>query len=121
MRNLLALAAAALIAFIVVGWFLGWYQVEKSGNEIKVDFNTPKITQDINKGKAKVEGFLTKQPNTTTPSPAPAPTPPNTPPNAPPRITIVPVSQDGTIVLPGSPETPVNSGPPGLPPPLPPR
>jgi hypothetical protein len=119
MKNLLALAAAGLIAFVVVGWFLGWYHVEKTGNELKVDFNTPKITEDINKGKTKLEGILTKQPSTTNPAQTPSPTPP---PITPPRVTIVPVTTtpsttpDNTFVLPGNPD---NQGPQILPPPLP--
>ncbi len=129
MKNLLALGAAALLGFIVVGWYLGWYHIQSvptpTGHEYKVDFNTPKITEDLNKGKVKLEGVLTKQPTTNSPAPAPAPTPPN----APPRITIVPVTtQDGTFVLPGNPETPVIPAGPQLlpplqtvPPPLPPR
>src|SRR5947208_2280392 len=28
MRNLLALLGAAVVAFAVVGWFLGWYQIK---------------------------------------------------------------------------------------------
>jgi len=127
MRNLLALAAAALIAFVVVGWFLGWY------SNFHVDVNTPKITEDINKAKVKIENILTKKPNTTTtPAPAPAPAPPGTPP----RVTIVPVTtpNDGTFVLPGSPDIhtpppaevlpPLTTPPPpssSVPPPLPPR
>jgi hypothetical protein len=127
MRNLLALAAAALIAFVVVGWFLGWY------SNFHVDVNTPKITEDINKAKAKIENILTKKPNTTTPAPTPAPAP--TPPGTPPRVTIVPVTtpNDGTFVLPGSPDIhtpppaevlpPLTTPPPSssVPPPLPPR
>ena len=123
MKNLLALGAAALIAFVVVGWFLGWYKIQSvqtsTGREFKVDLNTPKITQDINNGKVKLEGILTK-PTTTNPTTPPAPTPPNTPAH----VTIVPVTTplttpDGTFVLPGFPEIPSNQGPQLLPPPLP--
>lgn len=65
MRNLLALAAAAVIAFVVVGWFLGWYEITSvatsSGKEYKVDINSPKITEDITKGKEKLREALDKE------------------------------------------------------------
>ena len=126
MKNLLALGAAGLIAFVVVGWFLGWYKVEKTGNEIKVDFNTPKITHDINQGKAKLEGILTKQPNTTNPAPVSAPPPLPSTGTSPGHVTIVPVTApDGSFVLPGNPDAsnqgPVVLPPVSSPPPLPPR
>ncbi|HMF16666.1 MAG TPA: hypothetical protein VKE98_05630 [Gemmataceae bacterium] len=128
-KNLLALGAAGLIAFVVVGWFLGWYHVQSvptsNGREFKVDLNTPKITEDINKGKVKLEGILTKKPTTTNPTPPPVSDPP---PITTPRVTIVPVTtQPGTtpdtFVLPGNPDNqgPQILPPPSVPPPLPPR
>jgi hypothetical protein len=65
MRNLLALAAAALLAFVVVGWFRGWYQVSSkpssTGREYDVNFNSPKISQDLEKGEEKVRDMLNKK------------------------------------------------------------
>ena len=62
MRNLLALAAAALLAFVVVGWFRGWYQVSSkpsnTGREYDVNFNSPKISEDLQKGEEKVRDIL---------------------------------------------------------------
>jgi hypothetical protein len=62
MRNLLALAAAALIGFAGIGWYLGWYkfQTEKTstGRHISIDLNTPKIRDDVNKGREKLRDFL---------------------------------------------------------------
>jgi hypothetical protein len=64
-RNLLALAAALVLAFIVVGWFRGWYQVSSkpgaSGREYDVNLNSPKITQDLEKGEEKVRDLLNKK------------------------------------------------------------
>jgi len=125
-KNLLALGAAGLIAFVVVGWFLGWYHIQSvptsNGREFKVDLNTPKITEDINKGKVKVEGFL--HPNTTNPTLQPVSDPP---PITTPRVTIVPVTTPpgtpDTFVLPGNLDNqgPQILPPPTVPPPLPPR
>jgi hypothetical protein len=65
MRNLLALAAALVLAFIVVGWFRGWYQVSSkpgaTGREYDVNFNRPKISQDLEKGEEKVLDILNKK------------------------------------------------------------
>ncbi len=76
MKNLLALAAAALIVFAAVGWYLGWYNVSRttdpSGHQkINIDVNSPKITKDINKGfnkvKDKVRDALSKDKDTSQP------------------------------------------------------
>ena len=62
MRNLLALAAAAVLTFVVVGWFRGWYQISSksssTGREYDVNFNSPKIGQDLEKGEEKVRDML---------------------------------------------------------------
>jgi hypothetical protein len=63
MRNLLALAATALLIFAGVGWYLGWYQItsstDSSGHrEIQIDLNSPKISEDLNRGKEKVRDLL---------------------------------------------------------------
>jgi hypothetical protein len=113
MKNLLALAALALITFVVAGWFLGWY------SNFHVDVNTPKIKEDITKAEEKVKDFLIKKPSTGNPAPAPTPTPaPAKTPNSTRHVTIVPVTTpDGTFVLPGNPVNTENpSGPQILPP-----
>jgi hypothetical protein len=62
MRNLLALGAAALIAFAGIGWYLGWYRVQTSptstGRHISIDVNTPKIKEDVGRGKEKLRDWL---------------------------------------------------------------
>jgi hypothetical protein len=63
MRNLLALVGAVALTFVAVGWYLGWYQIHTAAtssghNEVEIDFNTPKIKADLNKGKQKVQQML---------------------------------------------------------------
>jgi hypothetical protein len=60
MRNLLALLAAAVLAFAGVGWYLGWYQVNSqpslSGHQkVDIDINSTKIIADVKKGRQVVE------------------------------------------------------------------
>lgn len=55
MRNLLALVGAAVVAFLVVGWYLGWYQITTPSSptgkqSLQVDINPDKITDDVKKG-----------------------------------------------------------------------
>lgn len=57
MRNALAFLGAAVVAFLAVGWYLGWYQVSRvpssQGKQaVHVDINAEKITSD---GKKIVE------------------------------------------------------------------
>jgi hypothetical protein len=58
MRNILALVGAATLAFLVVGWYLGWYQISSlpspNGKQsLHVDINSGKITEDVKKGVEK--------------------------------------------------------------------
>ena len=58
MRNILALVGAATVAFLAVGWYLGWYQVSSRPNtsgkqSVQVDINPDKITDDVKKGVEK--------------------------------------------------------------------
>lgn len=60
MRNLLALLAAAVLAFAGIGWYLGWYEVKSepsvSGHEkVNIDINGSKIISDVRKGKQVVD------------------------------------------------------------------
>ena len=55
MRNILALVGAATLAFLAVGWYLGWYQVSalpspNGTQSLHVDINSGKITEDVKKG-----------------------------------------------------------------------
>jgi hypothetical protein len=60
MRNLLALLAALVLAFVGIGWYLGWYQVKTepailSGHQkVDIDINSDKIVTDVKKGKEMV-------------------------------------------------------------------
>ena len=40
-----------LLTFAALGWYLNWYQI---------NFNTPKITEDVKKGGTKVRELLEK-------------------------------------------------------------
>ena len=55
MRNILAIVGAATIAFLAVGWYLGWYQVSsptssQGKQSVQVEINPTKITEDVKKG-----------------------------------------------------------------------
>ena len=52
MRNLLAFIAAAALTVVGVGWYLGWFRT------IKIELNTTKIREDLNKGEQKVHQLL---------------------------------------------------------------
>ena len=59
MRNLLALAAFVVLVVAGIGWYQGWYQVQRNaaqdGHEsINVDFNTKKIKDDVRTGEDKI-------------------------------------------------------------------
>lgn len=62
MKNLLALAALALLAFTGLGWYLGWYSVATNptptGRHISIDLNTPKIKEDAGRAREKVRDIL---------------------------------------------------------------
>ena len=52
MRNLLAFFAAVTLTLVGIGWYLGWFQT------VKVELNTTKIREDLNKGGQKVQQLL---------------------------------------------------------------
>ena len=67
MRNLLAFLAAALLAFLGLGWYLGWYTVhtipaDAGHRSVTIDFNAQKIEKDVQKGvrtgEDKLHDFL---------------------------------------------------------------
>jgi hypothetical protein len=77
----LTLLGAAVVTFAVVGWFLGWYQVRTTPGpdghrQVNIDFNTPKISQDLSKGGAKIKNMLQSHTTTTAPTLPPLPLPP---------------------------------------------
>lgn len=60
MRNMLALAAFALLIFAGVGWYFDWYNVSKSASAnghtgVNIDINSSKIISDVSKGIQKLE------------------------------------------------------------------
>jgi hypothetical protein len=66
MRNLLALAAAVVLAVAGLGWYLGWYHVRTTPTadghrEIKIDVDTKKVSDSVHQGTQKVEDFLKKE------------------------------------------------------------
>lgn len=102
MRNLLALAAAALLSFAVVGHFRGWYQIKSDGapgghQQIHIDVNRTKITDDVNVSKNKLREVLT--PKETNGKPAPTRDSQGGSFGVP---TSYHVAEDGTFVYPGS-------------------
>ena len=107
MRNLLALAALAVLVFLGLGWYLGWYKIQSTAasdghRHISIDLNTNKITDDVNKGKAKVRDLLAPDNNNT--QNVGTPTTPTTATNFRPE-------GDGSIVFPSFNPTPPSSGP----------
>jgi len=58
MRNFLAIVGAATVAFLAVGWYLGWYEVSslpspQGKQSVHVEINPDKITDDVKKGVEK--------------------------------------------------------------------
>ena len=65
MRNLLALLGAVVVAFAVVGWYRGWYSVEKetdrAGHEsVNIEIDRNKISSDLHKGGERIHEALEK-------------------------------------------------------------
>ena len=118
MRNLLALGAAALIGFAGIGWYLGWYKIETAptttGRHISIDLNTPKIKEDVGKGKEKLRDILTEEHSNSPTNPSQS--------NSPVTPAGFQRTDDGGFVYPaGNTPQPFNSNPPsGTSPMLPP-
>jgi len=52
MRNILALVGAATLTFLVVGWYLGWYQIAgipgPGGKQsVSIEVHTDKVATDV--------------------------------------------------------------------------
>jgi hypothetical protein len=62
MKNVLAFIGAAVVAFLAVGWYLGWYQVSRSPSDGKqslhLDINADKISSDVKQGVEKGSDFV---------------------------------------------------------------
>jgi hypothetical protein len=74
MRNLLALAAFVVLVVAGLGWYLGWYQVQRTAandghQSFNVDLNTKKIKEDVRTGEDKIhkaiDGISTDAPKKT--------------------------------------------------------
>ena|SRR5712691_2727985 len=71
MRNFLAFLAAALLTFLGVGWYLGWYKIDRKASspghsEINVDIDRDKIGKDVKSGAEKIKDVIDK--NTSDPN-----------------------------------------------------
>ncbi|MFO0928999.1 MAG: hypothetical protein U0736_18590 [Gemmataceae bacterium] len=63
MRNMLALVALLVIAFLAVGYFQDWYKVRgvpspDGQRSLAVDINTKKIGQDLQKAEDSIQKKL---------------------------------------------------------------
>jgi hypothetical protein len=118
LRSVLTLLGAAVVTFAIVGWFLGWYQVRTTPGadghrQVEIDFNAPKITQDLSKGTAKIKSMLephsTQSAPTTVTAPTlpPLPLPPGSQPSAAPGNSSGIQPASGTVIV--RPSTPIPS------------
>lgn len=81
MRNLLAFLAAAVLAFLGLGWYLDWYKVQAvpngaSGHQsFNIEVNNNKITKDVKKGvekgEQKIQEVMDKKSSESKPAEAP--------------------------------------------------
>jgi len=105
MRNLLALLAAGLLAFCIVGYFRGWYTISKrpaqdGHQQFQIDVNGTKIKQDLKKSSEKIHDVLSSDNKSNPSQPSSSPIQPNgNNPGVQPAGFIV---QDGSIVFPAS-------------------
>jgi hypothetical protein len=64
MRNLLALVGTAVLTFVGLGWYLGWYKLEPAPSptpghqSVTIDIDARKINADVKKGEQKLENAL---------------------------------------------------------------
>jgi hypothetical protein len=77
MRSLFAFLGAGLIAFLALGWFLNWYQVNNTPSDggVKINLNIPKIGEDIKTGERKALNVIenvSKKEKASGAAPAPA-------------------------------------------------
>lgn len=115
MRNLLALVGLVVVVFAVVGWYRGWYNVHASTpgsghGSYHIDLNTPKISDDLSKGREKLRDILTKDNNAPPATPV-SPAPPSNqvsnqrPVAPPPAVPPYRTGSDGAFVYPGAEES----------------
>lgn len=102
MRNLLALAGLAFVAFLGLGWYLGWYNIRNAStpdgsHHLQIDVNADKVKSDVGKGENKVQQILTdmRQNNASSSAPSSAP-------GAPASTNGLQPTEDGSFVFPAS-------------------
>lgn len=72
MRGLLTLLGLALVVFLAVGYYRGWYSISKETtsdpghSRYEFDLNTGKINQDVNAGAKRI-GEAINKPSTPAP------------------------------------------------------
>ncbi|WP_020473313.1 hypothetical protein [Zavarzinella formosa] len=79
MRNILALVGGVTVTFLGLGWYLGWYKIDSNPllgrQNVHVEINPEKITQDVKKGAVIVEQGVEDFRNRQDAKPAPLTTP----------------------------------------------
>ena len=64
MRNLLALLGAAVLTFVGLGWYLGWYTFAPAASStpdhpsVTIDINAKQIDADLHRGEKRVQEAL---------------------------------------------------------------
>lgn len=58
MRNLLALLAVVVLAFVGVGYYRDWYKVSAQGDDVHITINREKVTTDVRASEEKVHKAL---------------------------------------------------------------
>ena len=62
MRNLLALLGLAVVLFVGLGWYLGWYHVAltptANGKKVEFDIDTSKVKDDVSAGYEKGKDLI---------------------------------------------------------------
>lgn len=72
MRNFLAFLGAAILTLLGVGWYLGWYKVDRQPSSpghsrIQVDIDQDKIGKDVKTGADKVKDAIDRNTSDTAP------------------------------------------------------
>jgi hypothetical protein len=91
MRNTLAVLGAAVVTFLVIGYFLNWYKIHPTpDHQVTIDVNAPKIVNDVKKESQEIANHLQDKKEDGTPPAPPAPPGASPMPSAPNAVTVVP-------------------------------